>query len=372
MMNHYSKSPIDTLNEAAKNLYSNDAKVRAEAAFSIVRNPVVIEYAANHLRTNAAYMAQNEINILARAIDISTRVIIQTIQKPKRPLFFYDLFLRNGLIKPTEISTTVKALRVRDFKYSDVQFISDMTDDLPTQGARIDNVGGVVVEPIGNSVRVGLFELRDALRSGEDLIATGITQQFESIRAFVNAMIATGAVNKSMFGLLNNPALSTNTYTVPPSAVNAPFTQWAKKSQSEIIADLALIKQTGFANSDMVRYPNQFIVAKDAYDVTTLTQMPNQSGQFVINAWNGSQVLDTTSEPMVVSPEIAFNGAASDGVSNMGIAGEFMLDNIEMYFAAPEVLPTQNHGLHFHVPIVSAVSGVNLKRPEFFSKWEGM
>ena len=372
MKGFYAKSPTDVLNAAAKGLYSADAKVRADSARSVLENEVVIGYAADMVRTQGAFATAAEINLISRAIDIQTRVAIEKIQKQKRPLFFYDLFAANGLIKPTEITNTIRAVKVQDWKHGDVQFISDMTDDLPTQGARTDALSGVRVEPIGNSVRVGLFELRDALRNGEDLIATGITQQFESIRAFVNAMIATGAPNKGMFGLLNNPGLTGNTFSVPASVVNAPATDWASKSQSEIIADLALIKQTGFSESDMIRYPNQFITAKDAYDILTLTQMPNQSGQFVISAWNASQALDTTATPMTVTPNVAFNGAASDGVSNIGIAGDFSSDVVEIFFAAPEVLPTQNHGLHFHVPIVSAVSGVNIKRPEFMTKWEGM
>ena len=372
MKGFYTQSPTDVLNAAAKGLYSADAKVRADNARAVIENEVVIGYAAEIVRTQGAFATAAEINLISRAIDIQTRVAIEKIQKQKRPLFFYDLFAANGLIKPTEITNTIRAVKVQDWKYGDVQFISDMTDDLPTQGVRTDELSGVRVEPIGKSVRVGLFELRDALRNGEDLIATGVKQAFEDIRFFVNGMIATGAPNKTMFGLLNNPNLSGNTFVVPVSAVNPPATDWASKSQSEIIADLSFIKQKGFAESEMIRYPNQFIVAKDAYDVLTLTQMPNQSGQFVINAWNASQALDTTAEAMVVTPTIAFNGAASDGVSNMGLAGDFSGDVVEIFFATPEILPTQNHGLHFHVPIVSAVSGVNIKRPEFMTKWEGI
>jgi hypothetical protein len=372
MFHLYSKSPLEILNYAAKATESNDVKVRVEAARMVLENEAVLNYVGDKMRNQGAFVSAAEINLISRTLDVQTRVTIEKIQKPKRPLFFYDLFRANGLIRPTEITSTIRALKIEDWSYSDVQFLSDMTDDLPTQAGKTDTIAGVRVEPIGNSVRVGLFELRDALRNGEDLIAKGIAQQFESILAFANEMIATGAPLKSMYGLLNNPTLSGNTFTVPVSAINPPFTQWAQKSQTEIIADLAFIKSKGFSESDQVRYPNQFLVAKAAYDVLTLTQMPNQSGQFVINAWNASQALDTTAEPMVVTPTLAFNGAASDGVSNMGLAGDFSADVLEMFFAAPEVLPTQNHGLHFHVPIVSAISGVNIRRPEYLTKWEGM
>lgn len=381
--NIFHRSAVDVLNDAAKNLWAMAAvdtpearaqalKIRQDAAHDILYNEHVLGYLNSALTSRGQYATQQEINILSRAIDIQTRITLDKMQKPKRPLFFFDLFQANGLIKPTEISNTIRALKKWDWNYGDVQFISDMTDDLPTQAADSDSVTGVRVHPIGNSVRVGLIEMRDALREGEDLIQTGITKQFESIRAFANEMIATGAPLKSMFGLLNNPALSANTFTVAPSAVNPPFTEWSKKSQTEIIADLAAIKQFGFTESDQIRYPNQFIVAKDAFDVLTLTQMPNQSGQFVISAWNASQALDTTAEPMTVTPSLAFNGAASDGVSNMGLAGDFSPEVLEMFFAAPEVLPTQNHGLHFHVPIISAISGVNVRQPEYLVKWEGM
>ena len=379
----YTKSVFDILNEAEKGLNTMPTantpeavaiatRARYDAACSLLENPAVIGYAADVVRTRGQYATQQEITLLARAIDVSTRITVENMQKPKRPLFFLDLFMENGLVRPTEISTQIRALKMWDWNYSDVQFISDMTDDLPTQAARTDSVTGVTIEPIGNSVRVGLLEMRDALRNGENLIEMGITQQFESIRAFVNNIIATGAPLKGMYGLLNNPALTANTHIVAPSVVNPPFTEWAKKSPTEMIADFAAVKQFGFAESDQIRYPNTFIVAKNAYDVTTLTQMPNQSGQFVINAWNQSQALDTTATPMKLWPSLTFNGAASDGVSNMGLAGDFSQDVIEMYLAAPEVLPTQNHGLHFHIPIISALSGVNVKRPEYLVKWEGM
>ena len=370
--NQYRKSPIEILNYAVKGLESSDPKIRFDSTRMILENEAVLNYVGDKIRNQGAFVSAAEINLISRTLDVQTRVTIEKIQKPKRPLFFYDLFAANRLIRPTEITNTIRALKIEDWKYGDVQFISDMTDDLPTQAGRSGSITGVRVEPIGNSVRVGLFELRDALRNGEDLIAEGIAQQFESILVFANDMIATGAPLTGMFGLLNHPTLSANTFTVAPSAINPPFTEWAQKSQTEIIADLAYIKSKGFSESDQIRYPNQFLVAKAAYDVLTLTQMPNQSGQFVINAWNASQALDTTATPMTVTPTLVFNGAASDGVSDMGLAGDFSADVLEMFFAAPEVLPTQNHGLHFHVPIVSAISGVNIKRPEYLTKWEGM
>ncbi len=373
----FTKTPLEVMQDALKGLWadgdSKEAKqVRNDAMRSILENSHLLDFAHSRMKTLGNYATQAEINLLSRAIDVSTRFTMETITKPDRPLFFYELFLKYGLIKPTAITDGIRALKEKVQAYGDIQFISDATDDLPTQAEGTDSVKGLRVHPIGNSVRVGLIELRDAAREGRNLTSERISNQINSYFVFLDAMIANGAPNKAIFGLLNNPDLSANTFTVPPSVVNPPFSEWAEKSQSEVIADLALIKQTGFAQSNMIRYPNEFIVAQRAFDVLTLTQMPNQSGQFLIDAWAASQARNPSSAPMNISPALAFDGAASDGVSNMGIAGDFGPDALEMYFAPPEVLPTQNHGLHFHTPIISALSGVNIRRPEYLSKWEGM
>jgi hypothetical protein len=370
-----------TMSEAAHKvislLNSANKSERDSAAMQIIEGKELLTFF--HERSHKGQFSSSEQNAILRSIDIYQGVRIQEIQAKMRKYPMLDLATASGVIRPTAVHTQFQITKVLDKqKDGKVSYISDHTDDLPTQsGDGDDKYEALRVHATGKSVILGLLELRRAAEAGQDLISRELAKVFNDFKAHAEHVLVYGDKHKGMEGLINNKAFGAST-TFPASDVNPPKTEWKDKTPTEIISDLNLMKNQSFINSGgstYGQYANMLWLADESLRQIMTTLMPDSSGRTIYQVFMDNQAsmasLAFNPTPVMNITGVAqFNGSGVGG-TNTGLTGDFNSENLAMYYAAPETLPTMYHGVHYHIPVISAISGVTVYHPDMFKLWDG-
>ena len=259
-MNHYlTMSAPDAIARVQHAFAGNDVAAQREWARATLENAAALEL----LQSRITHASSVDVDLMLRLLTTRAYELRETYEEDRPPLWFLDWFRNERLIYPLDRGVVAMVSRTRDYQNGEVRFIGDKTDDWPTEGGRMETGKLRAVKHFGKSVEYGILELWQSAREGRDIIGERITDALRDMDVFIDFLIANGAPMHLIYGFLGHPDIAVS--VVPASVVPPLGTTWPQKTPSEVLFDLATMRDTSRVDANYNSMADTAIMADSRY-----------------------------------------------------------------------------------------------------------
>ncbi len=241
-------------------------------------------------------------------------------------------------------------------KYGKADWINGNADDIPMAGSELNMVKSVVhTAAIGYGF--GWEEVNFAMSIGHNIQTTDASAARRAYEEMCQAIAFNGDASKNMQGIMNYPGVT---------AAAAPFGNWtATTPAANILADLNSLITGISAGTNYTSYADTILLPPAKLSLLAGIIIPDSGGQTFMSWFmaNNAYTLLTGTRP-IMRPVRGLE-VAGTGPSNRAIAYRRSPEVLSMAIPMPHrFLPVYQDGpLHWVVPGVFRMGGLNIKRP---------
>ena len=224
------------------------------------------------------------------------------------------------------------------------------------------------VKHFGKSVEYGILELWQSAREGRDIIGERITDALRDMDVFIDFLIANGAPMHLIYGFLGHPDIPVS--VVPASVVPPLGTTWPQKTPSEVLFDLATMRDTSRVDANYNSMADTAIMADSRYTYINAAEI-GTNGDTILSRWMKNQETAMNGGMRRILAFPPYNTAGPGGTPQVTV-GQFTRENIEFPLLPAVQLPTEYHGSKWKIGFVGAASSINIKRTGRFRTYTGI
>jgi hypothetical protein len=188
-------------------------------------------------------------------------------------------------------------------------FIGRDTTEIPTMAVDIDKQT-VPLTPWGLGVSYTLPELASAAQLGRPVDQQKIVALNREYQLQTDAQAYLGSEITSTYGLINSP-LVTATNLPDTGTGNSP--NWADKTSSQILTDMAMMVYAPWAASGFAVKPNRLALDPNNYNLIRITPATTAGSKSILQYFLESYNSDPNDEPLRVLPLKWLTGAGAGG-----------------------------------------------------------
>lgn len=157
------------------------------------------------------------------------------------------------------------------------KLLASYADDLPRSDVYVTETS-TKIKPIGASYGYNINEIRQAMRAGVALDQKKSNAARRSVENLIDRILAFGDTATGLVGMINQPnALS---YTIPNGLSG--FSQWAAKTQLEILSDMVNITAFIPTSTGNNEEPNTILLPRAQYTQISTTPYANSASDLTI------------------------------------------------------------------------------------------
>lgn len=305
------------------------------------------------------------------------------IEQPRAPLPLAQGDLLPESPNVEEGSTTYRYYLISD--QGDARWSSSMTGTkFPTVSLSAAEMTGVV-ETIEGGYVVSRKQLRNAGKAGVRLIPRSANASLRAHLETWDEALAWGKESIGILGLFNHPLISV--INAAPSVAAPASTSWRDKDISEIVADVAALRNSIPRSTNELLHATRILMSPRLYDYCQQTLIGTVGGDGSLTIMmHLERVFGTTSDPNVVrSPNpVIFSTVRYLDATNSRSEGYLDSDALFAYIDNDadvvsrvqvfigRTYPTQESGLMLETPAETEVGGVEVAQPLGLARMDGV
>ena len=233
------------------------------------------------------------------------------------------------------------------------KIIASYADDLPRADVFAKEYTARI-RGVGESYGFDLEDIRAAQMAKVPLQQMKANAAKEAIELKIDQIAQVGDASFGLIGMLNQPNASV--YTIPAGVSG--FTDWARKTPDEIVADLNGVVNFVYDSTNGVEQDDQILLPLKQYAYIASTRMGDGSDTTILDFF-----LEANPFIKNVSPWHILKGAGSAGADRM-VSYKRDPDRLQLVISQEfEQLPPQARNLEIVVPCHARCGGVALYRP---------